>query len=291
MEDSYYDFCLRAYTQEYERRYEELRAAQGRNGAVRQTEVLDKEAQKAAIRVSITESLQEYPNASVADLWADIYRVHLFRKSGISDIEVIGKVISADQSWKKASGHAFEEMLKALATEALSSEAIEVVLQRDLHALLKAGGLANQPRDISWLKEQVAGNIFDLYCILRAEGRYFCFGCVQAKTSIRDRVTRDREPSIHAMQSYFWSVAFVLDGGFLAMPKFQAMVNGGSTEFPDNGWHGMYVFSATRPNGRIYPAGIDLALFAEHARKAARFWREQRQWFNALWRADGVEQV
>ena len=36
----------------------------------------------------------------------------LFRKSGISDLDTINKVISADQSWKKSSGHAFEEMVK-----------------------------------------------------------------------------------------------------------------------------------------------------------------------------------
>ena len=49
----------------------------------------------------------------------------------------------------------------------------------------------------------------------------------------------DREPSIHAMQSFFGSVVFVLDGDFLRLPKFVSMINGGSEEFRENGWHGM----------------------------------------------------
>ena len=155
---------------------------------------------------------------------------------------------------------------------------VEFVLQRDLNTLIKAGEIANEPRDISWLKEQIKGNIFDLFAITTYEDKKFCFGCVQCKTSvinisisfpfvikpltlfepvvhgflgmlakeikikvkrinnlfaittyedkkfcfgcvqcktsIRDRVTRDREPSIHAMESYFWSVVFVLDGEY-----------------------------------------------------------------------------
>lgn len=83
--------------------------------------------------------------------------------------------------------------------EALHDTNVEIVLQRDLNTLIKAEELANEPRDISWLREQIKTNIFDLYCLLSIDDRKYCFGCVQAKTSIRDRVTRDREPSIHAI--------------------------------------------------------------------------------------------
>ena len=55
-------------------------------------------------------------------------------------------------------------------------------------------------------------------------------------------MTRDREPSMQAMQSFFWSTIIVLDGDFLKMPKFISMVNRGTTEHVENGWHGMYVF-------------------------------------------------
>ncbi len=53
---------------------------------------------------------------------------------------------------------------------------------------------------------------------------------------IRDRVGRDRDFSIPVMEKHFWSVAVVLDGMYLSMPKFEHMVNGGGeTQYRENG--------------------------------------------------------
>ena len=286
MENKYYKYCLTTYQNEYSRCFDELKANH-KNGSIseKQSEEFDREAQKSAIRISITKALRKYPDEPVAELWSAIYRAHLFRKSGISDLETISKVISADQSWKKSSGHAFEEMVKELASLALYGTGVEIILQRDLNTLIKANELANEPRDISWLKEQIKSNIFDLYGILTIDDKKYCFGCVQAKTSIRDRVTRDREPSIHAMQSFFWSVVFVLDGDFLRLPKFVSMINGGSEEFRENGWHGMYVLSVKETNQRIYPLNMDFEIFKNHALQAAEQWQKRRQWFDSKWMA------
>lgn len=243
-------------------------------------------AQKEAIKISILRSMKEFPKIEPAVIWRGIYEVHVHRKSGIADASTIEKVIAADQSWKKSSGHAFEEMVKLLANAALDGSGIEILLQRDLNTIIKADELANEPRDISWLKEQIKGSVFDLYATYVNDGNRFCFGCIQSKTSIRDRVTRDREPSITAMQSFFWSVVLVLDGDFLKLPKFKAMVEGGTAEYKDNGWHGMYVFSDKFSGNRIYPLHVDFDLFAEHACKAAEYWRTQRQWFNADWKVE-----
>ncbi len=177
-------------------------------------------------------------------------------------------------------------MVKELASLALYGTDVEIILQRDLNTLIKANELANEPRDISWLKEQIKANIFDLYGILTIDDKKYCFGCVQAKTSIRDRVTRDREPSIHAMQSFFWSVVFVLDGDFLRLPKFVSMINGGSEEFHENGWHGMYVLSVKETDKRIYPLTMDFEIFKCHALQAAEQWQKRRQWFDSKWIAD-----
>ena len=242
-------------------------------------------AQKEAIRESILKTMEKYPREDASDIWRAIYEIHIHRKSGIDNAETIEKVVGADQSWKKSSGHAFEEMVKILANAALDGTDIEVVLQRDLNLLIKAEELDNEPRDISWLKDQIKGSVFDLYAVFRDGGKRRCFGCIQSKTSVRDRVTRDREPSIKAMQSYFWSVAVVLDGDFLKLPKFNAMVNGGTSEFAQNGWHGLYVFSDKCKDGRIYPIHVDFATFADHAKQAEKDWRTQRQWFNPDWNA------
>ncbi len=244
-------------------------------------------SQKEAIKAAILKTMREFPDVEPALIWKGIYEVHVHRKSGLDDKSVIDRVVSADQSWKKSSGHAFEEMIKLLANTALGGTGIEILLQRDLNTIVKANELANEPRDISWLKEQIKGSVFDLFALLTdKEGNRFCFGCIQSKTSIRDRVTRDREPSLAAMQSFFWSTVIVLDGDFLKLPKFKAMVDGGTAEYPDNGWHGMYVFSEHYSGERIYPMHVDFDKFATHAKAAAAYWQKQRQWFNKEWKAE-----
>lgn len=144
----------------------------------------------------------------------------------------------------------------------------------------------NETLDITWLKEQIKASSFDLYSTVTKDDQEFVFGCIQAKTSIRDRVTRDREPSMHAMEAFFWSVAICLNGAFLSLPKFRDMVNGGSPSFPENGWHGLYVFSKNYEGDRIYPLGNNLSTFASHAKQASDHWLSQRQWLNYKWKAE-----
>lgn len=285
--DEYYSFCLTTYKSAYNKVYR-TKKKEHRNRIVSEktSDEQDRDAQKAAIRITMVKALEKYPEVPVAELWSAIYRAHLFRKSGISNLTTINKVISADQSWKKSSGHAFEEMVKEMAMLSLHGSDVSFILQRDLNMLIKAGELSNEPRDISWLKEQIKSNIFDLFAVINSGDKKYCFGCIQAKTSIRDRVTRDREPSTHAMQSFFWSIIFVLDGDFLRLPKFISMVNGGSEEFRENGWHGMYVLSEKEANGRIYPLSMDFEIIKQHALQAARQWKENRQWLDISWKAE-----
>jgi len=288
--DTIKDFCFRTYQNVYSSTHDALVAemeSDAHGKPLNSTKIAEIEtvSQKKTIKFSIVEGMKTFPS-DIPAVWHSIYEAHVYRKSGVADFSVIQNVVSADQSWKKSSGHAFEEMVKEMATLAMSGTNIEFILQRDLNALVKAGEISNEPRDISWLKEQIKGNIFDLYAIVAVEGRKYCFGCVQCKTSIRDRVTRDREPSIHAMDSYFWSVVFVLDSSYLRNPKFQHMVNGGSQEFPSNGWHAMYDISAQFNVGRIYPLNMDFQLLREHSEKAAGDWLKQRQWFNSDWKAE-----
>ena len=286
------DRCREIYNQTYNNETQRLRSeaiASSRNGSLSDERLgkIETEAQKEAIKQATIYGIREYPGEEAATIWKAVYEVHIHRKSGIDDADIIAKVVSADQSWKKSSGHAFEEMIKMLATAALDGTGIEIILQRDLNTLIKAGEIANEPRDISWLKEQIKASIFDLYAVVQKEdGRKFCYGCIQSKTSVRDRVTRDREPSLQAMASYFWSTVIVLDGDFLRLPKFVSMVNGGTTEHPSNGWHGMYVFSEQYTQGRIYPTDLDFRNFKEHAVQAANYWLTQRQWFDLNWMAN-----
>lgn len=287
------DYCGRVYVDTYateKQRAEEGVIANSRTGIIpaAKAEEIETASQKEAIKIATMEGIRHFPDVEAALIWRAVYEIHVHRKSGINNADTISKVISADQSWKKLSGHAFEEMIKILGSSALHDSGIEIVLQRDLNTLIKAGEISNEPRDISWLKEQIKASVFDLYAVVHTrDNRQYCYGCIQSKTSIRDRVTRDREPSMQAMQSFFWSTIIVLDGDFLKLPKFISMVNGGTTEYPTNGWHGMYVFSEKHSQDRIYPIDLAFENFKEHAIVAAKYWLSQRQWFNEQWRADG----
>ena len=280
MNENLKDFCYKIYEKTYIDQCDKLLC--DRSVAKDKVEIA---AQKEAIKNTIITAMDSFKEVEAALIWRTIYEIHIHRKSGIDDSDTIAKVIGADQSWKKSSGHAFEEMIKLLGNNALNQDGIEIVLQKDLNTLIKANELDNEPRDISWLKEQIKASIFDLYAIVNKDTKKFCYGCIQSKTSIRDRVTRDREPSLAAMQSFFWSTIVVLDGDFLKLPKFTSMVNGGTTEHPQNGWHGLYVFSDKYTTDRIYPTDLDLSNFKEHAIEAANYWLTQRQWFNSSWKA------
>lgn len=287
MENKIFIFCKEAYNTSYQTTFNDYVASK--------KEVTDnvlKEAERIAQKQAITDALKlgvvQFPNVDVSEVWREVYRVHIYRKSGLSvDEETVAKVISADNSWKKSSGHAFEALVKELANLALAGTGIEILLQKDLSILLKAGEIDNEERDIAWLEKQVNGSVFDLYAMVNTEdGKRLVFGCVQSKTSVRDRVTRDREPSIKAMAAFFWSICIALDGEYLKMPKFTAMVNGDdATEFKENGWHAMYVLSDIDTNDRLYHTDFDLSLFANHAQKAANYWLTQRQWFDSNWKA------
>ena len=249
------------------------------------TEEIEKAAQKEAIKQSIIDGRLVFPDY-IAVLWSYIYKAHLYRKSGITDPIVVHNAISAEQSWRASSGHAFEEMIKELGTSALNGTGIKFILQKDLNILIKANELANEPRDIAWLEKKIKGDTFDLYVISIKEGKTYCVGCCQCKTSIRDRVTRDREPSIEAMKSFFWSIAFVLDGTMLNVPKYIDMVNGNpNSDFVINGWHGLYDLSSTTNNDRIYALDINFEILRNHTIKAVEYWHTQRQWFNVEWKA------
>jgi hypothetical protein len=274
-------FCIKEYNQIYGREFS--------NNKAKSCEQKERAAQKTAIRDALIETIKKYPLVETSKIWKAIYAEHVRRRSGIdgvTDPEQIKAVISADNSWKKSSGHAFEEIVRALANEALQESGIKLYLQREVNDLIKVDAVHNEIPDMNRLKDWVKSSVFDLYAAVKCEKKTFIFGCIQTKTSIRDRVTRDREPSIIAMNAFFWSTAVVLDGAFLALPKFQHMVNGKSADYPENGWHGMYVFSEKYCLDRIYFTGPHMEFFVEHAKRAADRWLNQRQWVNVEWRAD-----
>ena len=251
------------------------------------------DAERSAQLTAISKTFQHFFQISPEEctkIWDALRAAHLKRKANIDfelNEEQIDSVISAAQSWVKSSGHAAEAFFADFSKNLLSTSNIEIVLQKNLSSLIKEDKITNPSRDLAQISSWIDSGAFDLYFIFRnSEGNGFTvFGCVQSKTSIRDRVTRDREPSIHAMSNYFWSVALTVDGTFLGLGKFKAMVNGGDESFPENGWHGLYALSTPVVEDRIYHLDSGFNPLVEHAKIAKAQFIENRQWFNRDWRA------
>lgn len=283
----YQEFCQRKYDEIFASEYEQL--LRGRTSQAAQVSA-ERDAQKLAIKETFKQALRRFsPQYEAAALWRAIYVAHLKRKAGITDLnaideEVIARVISADQSWKKASGHAFEAFISETANPALQQHGVQFLLQRELSEMIQSGSIHNDETDMLWINQRIHTDVFDLYAISSWQGHNYVFGCIQSKTSIRDRVTRDREPSRQAMDASFWSVAVALDGAFLAMPKFREMVNGGGEDYRENGWHGLYVMSEQYTMDRIYPVDKTLSLLVNHAKQASESFMRARLRFNSNWR-------
>ncbi len=250
-------------------------------------------ARQAAIDKSFVESLIKYDGKEdQEDLWAciaDIHKIHVANLEEYSNdedvqIEILHRCLSAHQSWIKSSGHAFERYISCLDNTDLQDNEIRFILQKELTQLIKNDQLSNTVEDIAGLKSW--GKDFDLYAIQTIHKETHVFGCIQSKTSIRDRVGRDVGFSNNAMDGLFWSAAVTFDGTFLNMPEFINMVNGGGS-YPENGWHGMYAFSGiSENNGRIYKTDQYLKLFANHAIQAARQFISDRRRLNRSWIAE-----
>lgn len=301
MEEEIFNYCKFKYDQSYleikeKLGYAVLTKSKKHEISASKAKDIETSSQLEAIKQTMLEGRKKYPN-EIPLLWSCIYKAHLYRKSGISDPQIVANALQADQSWKASSGHAFENMVKELGSQSLKGTNIRYILQKDLNILLKAKELANTPTDIAWLEKQVKGCVFDAYVIADTKVidedtnevivKPICFGCVQCKTSIRDRVSRDVVPSKEAMDSKFWSIAFVLDGTMFSVPKYKNMANGNiNSEFKKNGWHGIYVLSASEDNDRIYAVDVDFDVVRRHSINAFNAWHSDRMGFCQTWRAD-----
>lgn len=250
-------------------------------------------AQRKAIDRVLVESLLKYsPEISESELWNEIGIIHKVNVAELSDFnipideqeKVIQRCLSAHQSWIKSSGHSFERYISNIQNVELQKNEIKFILQSELTKMIKENALTNTDEDIDGLSSW--GKDFDLYAIQSVHGDTHVFGCIQSKTSIRDRVGRDVTFSHNAMDGLFWSVAVTLDGGFLNMPEFIHMVNGGGS-YNKNGWHGMYAMSGIEEtNGRVYKVDDSMQLFVEHAIEAAKQFIRDRRQLDATWKAN-----
>lgn len=277
-------FCKDTYTNTWKKQY--LIECQEKN-----PQAAKLAAQRKAIDTTLVESLLNYSDViSEDEIWKNIALVHKLNVAKLSEFNiseeiqssVLERCLSAHQSWIKSSGHSFERYIAGINNKELQKNEIKFILQSDLTKMIKEGSLNNTSDDIQGLTSW--GKDFDLYAIQSIHGDTHVFGCIQSKTSIRDRVGRDVTFSRNAMEGLFWSAAVTLDGSFLNMDEFKHMANGGGS-YPINGWHGMYAMSGIAENNdRIYKVNDKLDLFVTHAIKAAKQFIADRRMLTADWK-------
>lgn len=278
-------FCKNTYNETWEKEF--LIERQGKNEQAARLA-----AQRKAIDKTLVESLLNYSDEiSEDEIWKNIGMVHKLNVAELSEFglpekvqsDILDRCLSAHQSWIKTSGHSFERYIASISSSELQANEIKFILQSDLTKMIKQGILTNTLDDIAGLNSW--GKDFDLYAIQSVHGDIHVFGCIQSKTSIRDRVGRDVTFSKNAMDGLFWSAAITLDGSFLNMDEFKNMVNGGGS-YHINGWHGMYAMSGiSENNDRIYKVNDTLDLFVTHAIAAAKQFIADRRLLNATWKA------
>ena len=285
----YKEFCKEIYMQTYEATYP-IELGDRTSDAAKQSARLS--AQRKAIDKALVEGLLRFsPDISESEIWEAIGITHKINVANLGDFNiaeehqesVIKRSLSAHQSWIKSSGHSFERYISNIDSDDLQRNEVRFILQSELTKMIKENRLANTTEDIAGVSSW--GKDFDLYAIQSIHGETHVFGCIQSKTSIRDRVGRDVTFSRNAMDGLFWSAAVTLDGAFLNMPEFIHMVNGGGS-YSLNGWHGMYAMSGIQEsNERIYKVDDSLNLFVDHAIAAARQFISDRRMLNHEWKA------
>lgn len=250
-----------------------------------------RDAQRLAIDTAFVNSLAQYPKMNEEDIWALISLAHKMNMAHLEDfnldriqrLTVYQRCISAHQSWNKASGHSFERYIASIMTPTMDKNEVRFMLKSDVLNMIKHGKMYNHSEDLNLIKEW--NDNFDLYAVQTNHGEAHIFGCIQVKTSIRDRVGRDDQFSKNAMESNFWVAEAVLNGDFFNLPKYYAMVNGGSITYPKNNWHGVYVMSGVETDGRIY-RDDNFNIMANHAVIAAKCFGVNRNSLTRNWKAE-----
>ena len=285
---SLFNFCESVYMEEWNRIKDTLPITASKS----KIEENRREAQRKAVDNAFVRCLKEYPDVEEELIWDLISDAHKLNLASIDELGIdrmkrlliYDNCIKAHQSWNKTSGHSFERYLSNIVTPEMEKNEIRFLLKSDVTKLIKEGKISNVEEDLYLIREW-ADN-FDLYAVQTNHGDTHIFGCIQVKTSIRDRVGRDDQFSTKAMDAHFWVVEAVLNGSFFELPKYKAMVNGGNETYPVNNWHGVYVLTGIESEGRIYRTDDRFEIMAKHAIIAAKTFGLNRAQLVRSWKAD-----
>lgn len=176
------------------------------------------------------------------------------RVSGLSR-EQVELAKTADQKWLNMSGMAYESMILRESNRLLVNAPIRFIKPIDLKREIHNNQIFNSQKDMDTIENWIQGETFDLYLVKEKEDGLVVFGVVQCKKSIRERVSRDREPSIKATEEGFMSILIGMNGETLGKSnntKNRQMINGNGSHYDKQGWHSAYFEILPFENGVIY---------------------------------------
>lgn len=208
----------------------------------------------------------------------------LFNDSIISTFE------SAQQSWKRSSGIAWENFFQDSFKP--GKDEVNVVSSSSMGKLLKGGHInriTGEPTPLHVFDNQekkyflnlLASKDFDLFILYYNShlDSWRLFGLIQCKTSIRDRVKINSQTSVNAMNNRLWSILLALDP--------DEFLKGQYYEMAKTDWHGVYLLdNIDRVDGNIYRGQLDNIqnLINDHANQVISTLTVRPEVLNEIWR-------
>lgn len=220
--------------------------------------------------------VKNYPDIEPSLIWKNIEKAHVTNyvsgsitlpttsldASKVIDYLLNGNTLSAfnsaEQSWKRASGVAWEEFIKSNLILSTEDVEIKILTPVEMKSLLQGSPLKNingksanlaiptQDKNLRLEYEKFLTKIlddknFDLFLVYYVPftKQWRLFGLIQCKTSIRDRIKINMKSSEEAMNKNLWSIVIAMDSdGFTRSGQY----NRGAKE----SWNGFYVLDNER---------------------------------------------
>ena len=157
-----------------------------------------------AVAKAMMTATQLCPQANPADLWVHLIYREFRERAGRSD-----------QSWKRVSGQAFENVIVLTYAPRLLEHQIVLRVARTIDAVklgLQARGMGNFKTDL------ILEGIYGI--------QTYIFGAVHCKSSIAERLTDDAPASEYLIKEGLWSGVATLDSKMFPPPHGDAIVRG-----------------------------------------------------------------
>lgn len=205
------------------------------------------ELQRVSRRVNLLKEIKN--NHELIEIIGEVAKE---AETGLTHEQII-KAKKSDQKFINMSGNLYEYITEQENNDLLkeSKSNTKFYFPKELKNKIEKNKILNNEKDIEMLENWIKGKTFDLYLLRKENNGYTVFGVVQCKKSVRERIGRDREPSINAIKNGFFSILISSNDDSLGKEKtkMREMFFGEGKHFDKKGWDFGYfenLFLATK---------------------------------------------